>query len=360
LIYLDGNSLGPPLIGVADRVGQIMSEWQNDLIRGWWDRDWLGLPRSIGSRLEPIVGAEPGSVICADSTTVALFKLVEVACDLIDGDLLTDSGNFPTDLYVLNSVARRRQRRLRMVEPEAVVESIDESVGLVVLTQVDFRTGRLHDLATITARAHSFGARVVWDLSHSAGVMPIELARHGVDLAVGCGYKYLNGGPGAPGYAYVSPALIGQVVNPINGWFSHRDPFAFSLEYVPAPGIERMQVGTPPVLSLVAMEAALEVWPDVDLGEVRSKSVGLTSLFIDLVGAKLGIEVLTPVDPNLRGGQVSLRLARAGALIETLATKGVVGDFRPPDVARFGFSPLYIGFVDVWEAARRIEECLSA
>jgi kynureninase len=358
VIYLDGNSLGPPLLGVHDRVLSTIEGWGQDLIAGWWNRDWVGLPHKVGRRLEPLIGAEPGSVVCADSTTVNLFKVVDASCRLAKGDVLTDSGNFPTDLYVLRSLADRWRRSLRVVEPEELAAAITDGVGVVAAGHVDFRTGRSHDLPLITARAHQVGALAVWDLSHSAGVMPIGLADNGVDYAVGCGYKYLNGGPGAPAFVYVSPRLQADTVNPITGWFGHSNPFDFSPEFVPAAGVDRMKVGTPNILSMVVLDAALAVWEGVDLEVVRAKSVGLTSLFIDLVDQELGerLEVVTPRYPEQRGSQVSLRRIGAEAVVEGLGRHGVICDYRPPDIARFGFAPLYLRFEDVWKAVSRIKE----
>jgi kynureninase len=350
VIYLDGNSLGPRPIGVRQQIERVLDEWATDLIAGWWDRDWVNLPLRVGARLEPLLGAEPGTVVCADSTSINLYKAVGAACSLLEGDIVTDRGNFPTDLYILRTVAQRWGRRLVEVEPEGLEASIGPDVGVLAATHVDYRTGRRHDLAAITAAAQRRGIIVVWDLSHSAGAMPIDLAANSVDLAVGCGYKYLNGGPGAPAYIYVAPRWQQLVSNPINGWFAHAHPFDFAADFLPAAGIDRMRVGTPDVLSMTAMETALEVWEGVDLGLLRAKSVKLTQLFIDLIDEQVGTEVITPRHPTERGGQVSLRLPGAEALIGEAARRGVVGDYRKPDVARFGLAPLYTRYVDVWDA----------
>lgn len=361
VVYLDGNSLGPPLRSVSDRVNRLLREWQEDLIAGWLERDWADLPVQVGRRLEPIIGAAPGSVVACDSTSVNLFKAAMVACDLRDGAILTDSGNFPTDLYVLGEVARRRQRQLLVAEVDEPSKRIDEGVALVALTQVDFRTGRLHDLGSITSIAHLAGSSVLWDLSHSAGVMPIDLAANDVDLAVGCGYKYLNGGPGAPAYLFVNPRLAEKVENPITGWFGHRAPFMFGSEYEPAPGVGRMQVGTPNVLSLVALDEALSVFDGVDLRGVRKKSVSITGLFVDLADQMLGdqIEVITPRAGSSRGSQITLRHDAAGEIVSDLAKRGVVGDFRPPGMMRFGFAPLFNRYADAWKAASALTEVVS-
>jgi kynureninase len=360
VIYLDGNSLGPPPRGVRGRVKEAMDGWARDLIAGWWSQDWIELPARVGRKLEPLLGAEPNTVVCSDSTTVNLFKVVDAACRLVGGDILTDSGNFPTDLYVLRTVAERHGRRLHVVNPEGLSDGVTESIGVMAATQVDFRTGRRHDLAAITERVHRLGGIAIWDLSHSAGVMEIDLAENQVDLAVGCGYKFLNGGPGAPAYLYVAPRLYSHLANPITGWFGHEQPFEFSREFVPAQGIGRMKVGTPPVLSMAALEAALSVWEGVELDWVRAKSVALTSLFIDLIDQELGseFELVTPRDPEHRGSQVSLRRMGAEALAMNLGRVGVICDFRPPDLTRFGFGPLFVRYVDVWDAVDRIKKTI--
>ena len=360
VVYLDGNSLGPPPRSAAAALSRTLTEWSQDLIHGWFEHGWVDLPATIGARLEPILGAEPSSVMVGDSTTVNLYKAVHAACDLHDGDLLTDSGNFPTDLYVLSEVARRRGRSLRMVEPEAVLGSIDDGVSIVSLTQVDYRTSRLHDLPAITARAHRAGALVVWDLSHSAGVMPIDLAANGVDLAVGCGYKYLNGGPGAPAYLYAAPALQQELANPITGWFGHTDPFSFSPSFAAAPGIERMRVGTPHVLSMVSLDAALATFDGLSFQEIRAKSVRLTSLLIELVDQELGdrVEVVTPRSAAERGSHVSLRHGEAARVVKQVMAAGVICDFRPPDLIRLGLSPLFNTFDEVGRAVSALLPCL--
>lgn len=353
LVYLDGNSLGPQLKSIQSRIEGVLHQWRSGLITGWFDHDWANLPRTAGAKLEPVIGAEPDSVIACDSTTVNLFKVAEAACRLRSGDLLTDAGNFPTDLYVLAEVARRNGRGLGVVDPEALISAIGPGVGIVAITQVDFKTGRLHDLAAMTALTHDSGGLMICDLSHSAGVMRIDLAASGVDLAVGCGYKYLNGGPGAPGYIYVSPELQERIGNPLTGWFGHENPFLFAPTYQPAAGTARMQAGTPHILSLVALDEALGVFADVDVDHLRSRSVGLTSVFIELVDQLLGAatEVVTPRAAGERGSQVTLRHPEAARLVMELADRGVVVDHRPPDLLRIGFSPLFNSYSDAWEAA---------
>lgn len=353
LVYLDGNSLGPQGRSIRTRIEDLLDQWRSSLIAGWFDHDWANLPRTVGTKLESIIGAEPGSVVACDSTTVNLFKAAEAACQLTSGDVLTDAGNFPTDLYVLAEVARRNGRRLVIVEPEQLTTAVGPGVGIVAITQVDFKTGRLHDLAAMTTQIHESGGLMICDLSHSAGVMRIDVAAVGVDLAVGCGYKYLNGGPGAPGYIYISPRLQELVANSITGWFGHEDPFLFAPTYQPASGTGRMQSGTPHVLSLVALDEALGMFADVDLDLVRSKSVALTSMFIELVDQMLApaTELVTPRLASERGSQVTLRHPEASRLVIDLAGRGVIVDHRPPDLLRFGFSPLFNSYSDAWEAA---------
>ena len=344
-IYLDGNSLGPPLKSHRQAIARTMSQWESKLINGWWDSGWVDLARTVGEQLGPLIGAPPGSVVFADNTTINLYKAAEALLDLTDGDVLTDLGNFPTDLYVLDAVCSRRKRRLIRVDPTEVMGAIGSGVGLLSLTDVDFRTGRRHDITALSRRAKEVGAFTLWDLSHSAGVMPIDLS--GADAAVGCGYKFLNGGPGAPAFLYLRPGL--ELRNPVTGWFSHQSPFEFAIDYVPAAGIERFRTGTPHILSLVAMGEALTVFERVSIEQIRAKSLQLTGLFLDLT-AELGLETLTPQAESERGSQVSLRLPGAKALIENLAQQGVIADYRPPDVARFGFSPLYLSHQDAFRA----------
>ncbi|MGQ0849301.1 MAG: kynureninase [Actinomycetota bacterium] len=360
IVYLDGNSLGPQLRAVRPGIQAVLDQWRSDLIAGWFDRGWADLPVTVGAQLERIIGAEPGTVVACDSTSSNLFKVSEAALRMTSGDILTDYGNFPTDLYVLSEVARRHNRNLRIVAPEDVLATIRDGVGVVAVTQVDFKSGRLHDISVLTDAIHRVGGLMIADLAHSAGVMPIEVANVGVDLAVGCGYKYLNGGPGAPGYLYVSPRHVDQVLNPITGWFGHVDPFLFSTEYQPAAGVARMQVGTPHILSLVGLERALSVYQDIDLQAVRRKSVGLTTAFIELVDETVAtqIEVITPRNPSHRGSHVSLRHPAAERLVSALAAQRVVVDHRPPDLARFGFSPLFNTYGEVWEAVKVLARVL--
>lgn len=355
VIYLDGNSLGALPRSVPGRLARTVThEWGEHLIRSWNTAGWAALPRMVGDRVARLIGAVPGSVVACESTSVNMYKVTMAAAAMRPGrrSILTDAGNFPTDIYVMSGVAAQLGLQLEVVEPEWVADSISDEIAVVALTQVDYRTGRRHDMADLTRRAHESGAVSVWDLAHSAGAFPVDLAGCDVDLAVGCGYKYLNGGPGAPAFVYVAPRLQDGFANPIRGWFGHARPFDFDLDFLPADGIDRVRVGTPPVLSMVALDEALGVFDDVDMGAVRSKSVALTDLFISLVDDRLpGVfDLATPRRPDLRGSQVSLRHPDAYPMMQALIDGGVIGDFRAPDIARFGFAPLYVRHVDVWDA----------
>ncbi|MHB2166313.1 kynureninase [Alsobacter sp. R-9] len=357
VIYLDGNSLGPLPRNVASRMEDVVRrQWGQDLIRSWNTNGWIDLPSRVGARIGALVGAEPGSVISADSTSVNLYKLVCAALALNPGRhvVLTDSGNFPTDVYVASGAAEVMDKgvHVRVVAPEGVAEAIDADTALVMLTHVDYRTGRVHDMEAITARAHAAGALMLWDLAHSAGALPVDLAACRVDLAVGCSYKYLNGGPGAPAWLYVAPRHQAAARSPLTGWLGHAAPFAFDLDFRPAEGIARFICGTPNILSLAALDAALDAFDGIDMQEVRAKSVKLGDLFIALVDQRcgeLGFTLGAPRDGRERGSQVSLRHEEGYAIMQALIARNVIGDFRAPDVLRFGFCPLYARYTDVWD-----------
>ncbi|CAN5867133.1 kynureninase [soil metagenome] len=361
LIYLDGNSLGPLPSHVPDKVSWVVQEeWGRDLIRSWNANGWWEMAGVVGDMIAPLIGAPPGSVIAGDATSIALYKAVSVALRLCPTRrvILTDSGNFPTDLYVLGSVAAQTDATLVVVEPHDVAGAIDESVAVLALTHVDYRTGRRHDMADLTAAAHRSGAIVVWDLAHSAGAMDLDLSR--ADMAVGCGYKYLNGGPGAPAFVYVRHDHLSSVVNPIAGWWGHAEPFAMSSKFMPAPGIQRMQVGTQPIIALAALQAALEVFDGIDPKELRSKSQLLTGAFIRLVEDRLDeFEVVTPHDAGVRGSHVSLAHPQAPRVMASLISEGVIGDVRPPNLLRFGFAPVFQRHTDVWDAVETIERVMA-
>lgn len=361
VIYLDGNSLGPLPGHVPAAVERVVrQEWGRDLIRSWNDNDWWTLAQEVGERIAPLIGAPPDSVIAGDTTTVALYKAVGGARRLRPDRqmILTDNGNFPTDLYALGSLAGKMDAGIVAVAPEAVSDTIDESVAVVSLTHVDYRTGRRHDMAAITAAAHAAGAMIVWDLSHSAGAMELDVSQ--ADMAVGCGYKYLNGGPGAPAFVYVRPDHLSAFENPIAGWWGHRDPFAMAARFTPADGIRRLAVGTQPILSMAALHAALEVFEGLDMAEVRTKSEVLVGDFISLVEERLPeFEVVTPRDASGRGSHVSLAHPEASGIMAALIARGVIGDLRPPNLLRFGLAPTYLRHIDIWEAVETLVDIMQ-
>lgn len=358
LIYLDGNSLGVLPKSVPARVAEVAEkQWGESLIGSWNEHGWFALPRKVGDRIARLIGAAPGSVVAGDTISVNLFKLIGAAAKLNPSRrvILSDSGNFPSDLYVAQGFRDLLDDGylLKVVAPEEVMEAIDESVAFTMITEVDYRTARLHDMKAVTARAHEKGALTIWDLAHSAGATPVDLSGAGADFAVGCTYKYLNGGPGAPAFLYVRPELQDRVSPPLAGWWGHADPFAFGLEYRPAPGIARNQCGTQPILSMAALDAALDVWDDVDMSVLRRKSAALCQTFIDLAESRCaahGVKVAGPREMSQRGSHVSIHHAQGYAVMQALIAAKVVGDFRSPDMMRFGFTPLYTSFAEVWDA----------
>ncbi len=363
-VYLDGNSLGPMARGVGERVAHtIEEEWAHGLIGSWNDAGWMGLARSVGDRIGALLAVPPGSVHVGDSTSVLLFKLMVAALRLRPERrvIVVEPTTFPTDAYVADGLAELVDVEIRWCDPADPAASLDENVALLALTHVDFRTGAAYDLAGLTLAAHDVGALVQWDLCHSTGAMPLDLAELDVDLAVGCSYKYLNGGPGAPAYAYVAPRLVDRVRQPIPGWMGHARPFEMGLDYTPAHGAARLASGTPPVLALSALDAALDAFDGVELAALRAHSVSLTGWFIEEVETRLGdrVEVVTPHDPAHRGSQVTLRHPEAYGVVQALIARGVVGDFRGPDLARFGFAPLYLTHIDVAAAVEALVRVLD-
>ena len=362
VVYLDGNSLGAMPKCARERVRRELDEsWGGQLIRAWNTAGWIDLPARVGDKVGALVGAPKGSVTAGDSTSVNLFKALTAALELAHPRkvILSDSGNFPTDLYVAEGVCRLlgRGHELTIVDPEAVEGALDERVAVLMLTEVDYRTGRRHDMGSLNRKAKAFGAVTVWDLAHSAGALPVDLAACGVDFAVGCGYKYLNGGPGAPAFVYVRPDLQAGLSPALSGWMGHAAPFAFELGYRPAPGIDRLRAGTPPVLSMAALDSALDVFEGVDMLALRERSIALSEDFIRRIEADCPeLELAAPRDPDRRGSQVSFRFAEGYAAMQALIARGVIGDFRAPDVMRFGFTLLYIGFADVEAAAGALVE----
>ncbi|GAB2863812.1 kynureninase [Streptomyces deserti] len=366
VIYLDGNSLGALPAVVPGRMADVVRrQWGELRIRSWEESGWWTAPERIGDRIAPLVGAASGQIVVGDSTSVNVFKALVGAVRLAGDDrdeILVDATTFPTDGYIAESAARMTGRTLRPVTPAEVPGALGGRTAAVLLNHVDYRTGRLHDLPSLTAAVHAAGAYVVWDLCHSAGALPVGLDEHGVDLAVGCTYKYLNGGPGAPAYLYVRRELQDRFDSPLPGWNSHAEPFGMRTAYEPASGALRGRVGTPDILSMLALEAALEVWDGVSIEAVRAKSLALTDFFLECVAEYVPegrVGSLTPVAHAERGSQVALRCDDAGDVMKRLIERGVVGDFRAPDVLRFGFTPLYVGFADVERAARTLAETLA-
>jgi kynureninase len=364
-VYLDGNSLGALPANVPGRVADVVArQWGELRIRSWEESGWWTAPERIGDRIAPLVGAAAGQIVVGDSTSVNVFKAlvgaVRLAAEGRD-EILVDATTFPTDGYIAESAARMTGRTLRPVTPAEVPGALGDRTAAVLLNHVDYRTGRLHDLPGLTAAVHAAGAIAVWDLCHSAGALPVGLDEHGVDLAVGCTYKYLNGGPGSPAYLYVRQGLQERFDSPLPGWNSHAEPFGMRPDYTPAAGARRGRVGTPDILSMLALEAALEVWDGVSIDGVRAKSLALTDFFLECVAAYVPagrVESLTPAAHEERGSQVALRCPDAGEVMRRLIERGVVGDFRHPDVLRFGFTPLYVGFADVERAAAVLAETL--
>lgn len=365
VIYLDGNSLGPLPVAAKERVARLMAEeWGDQLIRGWNTAGWYVQPRTVGDRVGRLIGAPPGTVVMGDTLSIKVHQALSAALQLNPDRrvVLSDSGNFPSDLYIAQGLVRSlgRGHELKVVAPEEVEEAIDESVAVTLLTEVDYRTGRLHDMKRLTAKAHRMGAITVWDLAHSAGALAVDVTEADADFAVGCTYKYLNGGPGAPAFIYVAPRHADLAQPSLCGWMGHEAPFAFEPDYRPARGIERMRVGTPPVIALGALDAALNVWDGVDMADVRRMSITLTKRFIAGVEAACPeLRLASPHDPAARGSQVSFSHPHAYAVMQALIARGVIGDFRAPDIMRFGFTPLYIGAGDVDAAIAVLAEVMA-
>jgi kynureninase len=378
VIYLDGNSLGMLPAGVAERVADVIGhEWGGGLIRSWnplpgGGGDWMGLAQRVAARIAPLVGADPADIHVGDSTSVSLFKTIVAAARLRPDRrvIVIEPTTFPTDGYVAAGVADLLGLELRWCDPADPLAAVDDDVALLTLTHVDFRTGAMFDLPGITAGAQARGALVQWDLCHSAGAVPVDLVSADADLAVGCGYKYLNGGPGAPAFTWVNPRLLGDVRQPITGWMGHAAPFAMSRDYEPAPGIGRWASGTHPVLALAALDSALEAFEGVTMRQVREASLSLTDLFLRLLDERFaatdagaGIDVITPREHARRGSQVSFRHPHAYGLVQALIARGVIGDYRDdganPGIARFGFTPLYLRHVDVYDAVEHLVAVLA-
>ncbi|AVO40476.1 kynureninase [Simplicispira suum] len=401
VIYLDGNSLGVAPKAAAARVAEVVEqEWTQGLIRSWNDAGWVHLPQRLGDQLAPLIGAGPGEVVCTDTTSINLYKVLSAALNIVRADapgvdtpartkVLSERSNFPTDLYIAEGLCHERGLELVLLEPEDIAAALQDDVAVLMLTHVNYRTGAMHDMAAITAAAHARGIVCVWDLAHSAGAVPVDLHADGADFvewrasksadfAVGCGYKYLNGGPGAPAFVWVHPRHAGRTdlpfMQPLSGWFGHAAPFAFTPEYQPAAGIRRFLCGTQPILSLSALQCGLDVFGAAQalggMAALRAKSLALTDLFIALVEERCaghGLGLATPRAHGARGSQVCLTKDEgAYAIVQALIARGVIGDFRKgdgarhPDILRFGFTPLYLGFEDVWHAVEHLRQVLES
>jgi len=365
MIYLDGNSLGPQPLAATKRVAEVLdNEWGEMLIGGWNKAGWMQQPSRVGNRIARLIGAESDSVVVGDTLSIKVYQAVASALELSPDRkvILSDSGNFPTDLYMTDGLisSLNAGHELRVVAPEEVEAAIDDTVAVLLLTEIDYRTGRKHDMKRLTKKAHDSGVITIWDLAHSAGALPVDLSGCNVDFAIGCTYKYLNGGPGAPAFIYVAPRLADQVRPALSGWLGHESPFAFDLDYKAGSGVERMRVGTPPVIALAALETALDVWDMVDIHDVRDKSIELCDLFIREVETRCPQLTLdTPRDGAQRGSQVSFRFSEGYAAMQALISRGVIGDFRAPDTMRFGFTPLYINEDDVLAAVDILADIMT-
>lgn len=368
LIYLDGNSLGVLPAQTPARLQQLMAqEWGNGLVRSWNAAGWVDLPQRLGDKIGTLIGAAPGQTVAADSTSLNLYKALAMALQLRPGRrvIVCEEGDFPTDQYIAQGLIAQlgAAHELRRVPAAQLAAALNEDCALLMLSHVNYRTGELHDMAALTARAHAVGALTLWDLAHSAGALPVTLDAAQADFAVGCGYKYLNGGPGAPAFLYVAQRWQAQVQSPLSGWFGHARPFAFEPDYAPAAGITRTLAGTPPILSMAALEVGVDLMREASMQAIRSKSLRLTQDFIALADAHLashGISVASPREPERRGSQVCLRHPQAWPIMQALIARGVIGDFRAPDLLRFGFTPLYTTHAEVWQAVEILRQLMQS
>jgi kynureninase len=361
VIYLDGNSLGPLPKATKARLAEVLEqEWGQSLIRSWTEHGWIDLQFRIGEKIGQLIGATRGTTVVTDSTSVNLFKLLASALDQRPGRkvILTEDGNFPSDLYVAQGLVALLQNGHEVRAVSDVAAAIDEQTAVLMLTHVNYRSGAMHDMAALTRAAHAAGALVLWDLSHSVGAVPLQLSVDDVDFAVGCGYKYTNGGPGAPAFLHVAKRLQADLRLPLTGWLGHAEPFAFESGYRPASGIARAVVGTPPILSLAALEMGIDVALEAPMQLVRAKSLRLAEMFIALMEREAGFRLLTPREPTARGSQVAFAHSDGYAIMQALIERGVIGDFRAPDVLRFGLAPLYVRYVDVWDAVATLHDVM--
>lgn len=380
VIYLDGNSLGVLPKATPSRVAQaVTQEWGNDLIKSWNTAGWFQLPSKVGDKIARLIGANANEVVSADSTSINLYKVLSAAMSIAKADtphkniILSERTNFPTDLYMAEALCKERGYQLKLVEADDLQTALQKDVAVLMLTHVNYRTGAMFNMKDLTDAAHAVGALTVWDLAHSAGAVLVDLNSAGADFAVGCGYKYLNGGPGAPAFVWVNPQHTDRFWQPLTGWWGHAAPFEFTPDYQPAKGITRYQCGTQPILSLIALDSGLEAFLEIEklggMPALRKKSLALTGLFMHLVKTQLlehGFGIATPDEDELRGSQVSLnRSEGAYAIVQALIARGVIGDFRAgdgkqqPDILRFGLTPLYVGYADVWHAVQNLKEVMD-
>ncbi|MDF1767174.1 kynureninase [Maricaulis sp.] len=366
VIYLDGNSLGARPASVPARMEQVLQqEWGEDLIRSWNTHDWINAPRRLGAKIARLIGADADEVLAGESTSVNIFKALCACLQLAPqrSVILSETGNFPTDAYMMEGLATLSGGRIRqrLVETSELANALDDEVAALLLTHTNYKSGRLHDMKALTGLAQARGIPVIWDLSHSAGALPVELNTCGADFAVGCGYKYLNGGPGAPAFLFVAKRHQETVSPVLSGWLGHARPFAFEEHYAPAPGIDRFQCGTPAILGMAALECGLDIMLEADMDAIRAKSQALGDLFIEQVEGRLdGFELRSPRDPAQRGSQVSFAHPDGYPIMQALIARGVIGDFRAPDILRFGFTPLYVGYEDVARAVDHLVEVMTA
>ncbi len=368
VLYFDGNSLGALPRSVQTRLAQVITnEWGDGLVRSWNGAGWYEMPRRLGDKIAQLIGAQPGEVVVADSTSVNLFKVLAAAVNLNPDRriILSEPDNFPTDLYMAQGLIRLLgdKHELRLAANDQLFDAIDDDTAVVMLTHVNYRTGYRHDMAALTAKAHQHGALIIWDLAHSAGAMPVALSAVNADFAIGCGYKYLNGGPGAPAFVYVAARHQSSFDQPLSGWMGHTQPFAFDWQYRPAEGIGRYLCGTQPVLSMTALECGVDLLLTANLAEIRKKSLAMTDLFIQLVEehcATYDLKLVTPREPDQRGSQICLSHPEGYAMMQALIARGVIGDFRAPNILRFGITPLYLRYVDVWDAVDTLAAILES
>jgi kynureninase len=385
VIYLDGNSLGVMPKAAAARAAEVITqEWGTGLIRSWNTAGWFSLPQRLGNMIAPLIGAGQNEVVTTDTTSINLYKVLSAALSITAEDapqrriIVSERSNFPTDLYIAEGLCKERGYTLKLVEPEEIAAALDANVAVLMLTHVNYRTGAMHDMAAVTSAAHAAGALVVWDLAHSAGAVPVNLTGAKADFSIGCGYKYLNGGPGAPAFVWVNPKHADRFWQPLSGWWGHASPFEFTADYQPAPGITRYLCGTQPIVSMSLLECGLDGFKAAEplggMAALRTKSLALTDLYIALVEqrcAEFGLGLATPREHAQRGSQVCLTReytaqgSGAFAIVQALIARGVIGDFRAgdgkthKDILRFGFTPLYIGYEDVWNAVEQLRQVLE-